>query len=142
MGPDTTVCGEGGMIITNDDDIAKKSRMMASHGEDGRYNHVVLGGNHRLSEIHCAIGIKQLEMLETFVDRRREIAMIYDEALKNNKNIILPKATKNSKHGYHLYVIRVKKEIRDKIINKMKEEAIFLGVHYPTPVHQQVVIKK
>lgn len=137
-----TVCGEGGMIITNDDNIAKTSRMMASHGEEGRYNHVILGNNYRLAEIPSAIGIKQLEMLETFVDRRREIARIYDDALKNNKGIILPKETKNSKHSYHLYVIRVKKEIRDKIIDKMKEDNIILGIHYPTPTHQQVVVKK
>ena len=136
-----TVCGEGGMIITNDDKIAKKSRMMASHGEDGRYNHVILGGNYRLGEIPSAIGIKQLEMLESFVDRRREIAGIYNESFGDNKKIILPKETKNSKHSYHLYVIRVKKEIRDKIIEKMKENNVFLGIHYPTPVHQQIVIK-
>lgn len=137
-----TVCGEGGMVITNNDDIAKKVRMIANHGEEGRYNHVILGGNYRLSEIHSAIGIKQLEMLESFVERRRQIARIYDEAFKNNGKIILPEETKNSKHSYHLYVIRVKKEIRDKIIKKMKEKNIFLGIHYPKPLHQQPIIKE
>lgn len=137
-----TVCGEGGMVVTNDDGIAGKIRMMINHGEEGRYNHVVLGGNHRLSEIHSAIGIKQLGMLESFVERRRQIAKIYDSFFKDNENIIVPFETENSKHSYHLYVIRVKKTIRDNLIEEMKKENIFLGIHYPTPVHQQPLIKK
>ena len=136
-----TVCGEGGMIITNNDGIEKHSRMMANHGESGRYNHVILGSNYRLSEIHSAIGIKQLEMLESFVARRREIAKIYDEEFKNENAIITPKETENSKHSYHLYVIRVNSKIRDKVVEEMKKENIFLGIHYPTPVHKQPVIK-
>ncbi|MBI2043924.1 DegT/DnrJ/EryC1/StrS family aminotransferase [Candidatus Pacearchaeota archaeon] len=137
-----TVCGEGGMVITNNDEIAKKVRMISSHGEEGRYNHVILGGNYRLSEIHSAIGIKQLELLEDFIDRRREIAQLYNELLGNIKGIILPKENTNSKHSYHLYVIRVSSKIRNKIIEKLREGNIFLGIHYPTPVHQQPVIKK
>lgn len=136
-----TVCGEGGMLITNDDEIAKKVRMMSNHGEEGRYNHVILGGNYRLSEIHAAIGIKQLELLEYFIDRRREIAELYNSLLKDVKGIILPKENINAKHSYHLYVVRVNKKIRDKIIEKLREKNIFLGIHYPTPVHQQPVIK-
>tara|TARA_Y100000310_G_scaffold167546_2_gene167397 strand:+ start:34918 stop:36156 length:1239 start_codon:yes stop_codon:yes gene_type:complete len=137
-----TVCGEGGMIITNDDEVAKKAKMMSNHGEDGKFNHVILGNNYRLAEIPSAIGIKQLEMLESFIDRRREIAKIYDEEFKNNEKIILPKETENYKHSYHLYVIRVKKEIRDELIDRLKKENIFLGIHYPVPVHKQPIIKK
>jgi dTDP-4-amino-4,6-dideoxygalactose transaminase len=137
-----TVCGEGGMITTNDDEVAKKILMLRSHGEEGRYNHLILGGNYRLSEIHSAIGIKQLEMLESFVERRREIAKIYDKEFLQNKKIIIPKESENSKHSYHLYVIRVNKKIRDNIIGEMAKENIFLGIHYPTPTHKQPVIKK
>lgn len=137
-----TVCGEGGMIITNNDDIAKSVRMMSNHGEEGRYNHVILGNNYRLSEMHSAIGIKQLEMLESFIDRRRQIAKIYSEGLSGVKGLILPTETQNAKHSYHLYVIRVDKSIRDKIINELAKDNIFAGIHYPTPVHQQPVIKK
>ena len=137
-----TVCGEGGMIITDDDNIAKKARMLISHGEDGRYNHVILGGNYRLSEMHCAIGIKQLELLEKFVERRRELAKIYSKNLSGVKGIILPTEAQNAKHSYHLYVIRVDKKIRNKIIGELAKNNIFAGIHYPTPVHKQPVIKK
>ena len=136
-----TVCGEGGMIVTNDDILAKKMRMMISHGENGRYNHVILGGNYRLSEIHCAIGIKQLELLEKFVERRRELAKIYSENLSGIKEIVLPNEAQNAKHSYHLYVIRVDKKIRNKIMEELAKENIFAGIHYPTPVHKQPVVK-
>lgn len=136
-----TVCGEGGMIITDNGDLANIIKKMRSHGEDGRYNHVVLGGNYRLSEIHCAIGIKQLERLEYFIERRREIAKIYDKMFENNPNIIRPVEAKNAKHSYHLYVIRVSKKIRDDVIKELAKKDIFLGIHYPIPAHRQEVIK-
>ncbi|MBI4116566.1 DegT/DnrJ/EryC1/StrS family aminotransferase [Candidatus Pacearchaeota archaeon] len=137
-----TVCGEGGMIITNDDRIAKMSSMLRNHGEEGRYNHVLPASNYRLSEIHCAIGTKQLELLEDFIEKRRKIAKIYDDAFRNNRRIIIPSENKNSRHSYHLYVIRVPCEKRKKIIDEMGMENIFLGIHYPTPVHLQPAIKK
>lgn len=137
-----TVCGEGGMIITNNDEMAKELRMLRSHGEEGRYNHVILGNNYRLSEIHCAIGIKQLELLNLFIEKRRRIAEIYNHAFKDNKKIILPNEMENAKHSYHLYVIRVDKNKRDNLIKELVKENIFLGIHYPTPVHKQPVILK
>ena len=134
-----TVLGEGGMIITNDDKIAKKCRMIANHGEDGRYNHITIGGNYRLSEIHASIGLKQLELLESFIRRRRDIARQYDKLL-NKKKIIIPKETKNGNHCYHLYVIRVNRDKRNTIIERLKKEGIFLGVHYPIPCHKQKAV--
>lgn len=138
-----TVCGEGGMIVTNNDKVNEISRMLINHGENPnkRYDHVLLGNNHRLSEIHCAIGIKQLELLENFTKRRREIAMLYNQFLKSSQ-IILPSEEKNSEHCYHLYVIRVDSKKRDKIIEELKKEEIYLGIHYPVPCHMQPVIKK
>lgn len=134
-----TVLGEGGMIITDDDELAKKARMIVNHGEDERYNHVVLGGNYRLDEIHCAIGIRQLEKLEEFTKRRKEIAELYDECLKDT-NLILPTKMENAEHAYHLYVIRADPDRRDMIIDGLKKEGIFLGIHYPVPCHKQKVI--
>jgi len=136
-----TVCGEGGMIITNNDNISRMSKMIRSHGEDGRYNHVVHGNNYRLSEIHSAIGIKQLELLESFIERRRELADVYNKCFNGIDGIILPIETKNAKHSYHLYVIRVDKKIRNKIIEELAKDNIFAGVHYPIPAHKQIVIR-
>ncbi len=134
-----TVLGEGGMIVTDDDELAKKARMMISHGEDGRYNHVILGSNYRLDEIHCAIGIKQLEKLNEFTRRRKEIANLYTDCLKDT-NLILPTHMIEAEHGYHLYVIRAEADRRDMIIENLKKDGIFLGIHYPVPCHMQKVI--
>lgn len=131
-----TVCGDGGMIVTNDSDINEKAKMLLNHGQDGTYNHVILGHNYRLSEIHCAIGIEQLELLEQFTERRREIARLYDENLKDT-GLILPYEASYAKHVYHLYVIRTEASKRDKIIEELKKEGIFCGIHYPVACHQQ-----
>lgn len=135
-----SVLGEGGMILTNDDALAQKAKMLISHGERGRYNHEIVGTNYRLSEIHCAIGIKQLEMLESFTKRRKEIAKLYNKLLKDNEEIILPTKLENAEHVYHLYVIRVPIDKRDKIIEALKSSNIFCGVHYPVPCHMQKAV--
>jgi len=135
-----TVCGDGGMIVTNDEEINKKARMLLNHGQDGNYNHVILGHNYRLSEIQCAIGIKQLEMIEHFTKRRREIAELYQENLKDTK-LILPFEAEYARHVYHLYVIRTEADKRDKIIEGLKKEGIHCGIHYPIPCHQQEAVK-
>lgn len=134
-----TVCGDGGMIVTDDDGINRKVHMLRNHGQDGVYNHIVLGHNYRLSEIHCAIGIKQLEMLKNFTKRRREIASIYNEELKET-DLILPFEPQYGKSVYHLYVVRAKAEKRDWIIDELKKKKIYCGIHYPIACHQQKAV--
>jgi dTDP-4-amino-4,6-dideoxygalactose transaminase len=136
-----TVCGEGGMIITNDLEVNMKVRSLLNHGQDGTYNHVMLGHNYRLSEIHSAIGIEQLKLLNYFTVRRREIAQLYHENLKET-DLILPKEADYAQHVYHLYVIKVSPDKRDKIIEELKKENIFCGIHYPIACHQQKIIKE
>jgi len=136
-----TVCGEGGMILTDDPDINKKTKMLLNHGQDGTYNHVILGHNYRLGDIHCAIGIKQLKMLDQFTKRRREIANLYSRELKDT-DLILPKDPDYGKNVYHLYVIRTKAAKRDKIIEELKKDRIYCGIHYPIACHQQRAIKE
>ena len=138
-----TVCGEGGMIITNENKINEISQMLINHGENPnkRYDSIILGNNYRLSEIHCAIGIKQLERLGYFTKRRREIALLYNQLLKDSK-VILPSEEKNAEQCYHLNVIRVNSKKRERIIEELKKEEIYLGVHYPKPCHMQTIVKK
>ncbi|MBU0457438.1 MAG: DegT/DnrJ/EryC1/StrS family aminotransferase, partial [Nanoarchaeota archaeon] len=136
-----TVCGEGGMIITDNPEIYQNCKKLLNHGQDGTYNHVVLGHNYRLSEIHCAIGIKQLELLDNFTKRRREIAKLYTENLKYT-SLILPFEVEYAKSAYHLYVVRTEADKRDKIIEELKKENIYCGIHYPIACHQQKVIKE
>jgi len=138
-----TVCSEGGMIITDNPEINEKARMIINHGEKigKRYEHIMLGNNYRLGEIQCAIGIEQLKLLDFLTEKRRKIAEKYNKLLKN-ANLILPSEANFAKHVYHQYVIRVKAENRDKIIQELRKDNIFLGVHYPVPVHMQPIIKK
>ncbi len=133
-----TVCGEGGMIVTNDPELERKARILLHHGQDGTYNHVLLGNNYRLSEIHCALGVEQLKQIEYFTRRRREIADLYSKNLKDFPGIIsIPQEAPHARHVYHLYVIRVPAHQRNKIIEEMKKEGIFCGIHYPIACHQQ-----
>jgi dTDP-4-amino-4,6-dideoxygalactose transaminase len=134
-----TVCGEGGMITTNDDSVAEMARKLINHGQDGTYNHVLLGHNYRLGEIQCAIGLKQLEMLDSFTQRRRQIAKLYEDLLSDSK-LVLPQEAKHAKHAYHLYVVRCDSNKRKALLNHMKHKGVICGIHYPLASHQQKVI--
>lgn len=136
-----TVLGEGGMIITNSKKLYEYAKMLVDHGQKGRYNHLIAGTNYRLGEIACAIGIKQLELLNSFTERRREIAEIYRTNLQDTE-IILPKEEGYANHCYHLFVVRVDKNKREDIIKMLKQNKINAGIHYPVPCHMQKAVKE
>ena len=133
-----TVLGDGGMITTNDRELAQKVRILRDHGRIQKYVHELLGLNCRLSEIHAAIGREQLRHLAEWNERRRKIATQYN-ALLNNPRVVIPVEREWAKHVYHMYVIRVKQ--RDKLASYLKERGIETGVHYPVPVHRQPCLK-
>ena len=140
--------GEGGIITTNNEEYYEKLKIFRSHGitkdetkltrNDGPwyYEMQYLGYNYRITDIQCALGRSQLRKLESFIERRIEIAKKYDEAFKDNSNIQLPPKSENTRHVYHLYPILVPKEKRSYIFNKLREKDIFAQVHY-IPVHTQ-----
>jgi dTDP-4-amino-4,6-dideoxygalactose transaminase len=137
-----TVCGDGGMIVTNNDELEIKSRMIRDHGRDyrdkeGKYFHRMLGFNFRLSEILGAIGNVQLQNLDEWVKERRKLASIYDDLLTDN--LIKPEELENRKHVYYVYVIRTEK--RDELMEFLKKHEIETGIHYPVPLHQQPIFK-
>jgi perosamine synthetase len=129
-----TVLGDGGMITTNDSQLAQKARMMRDHGRTQKYVHEILGLNCRLSEVHAAIGREQLKHLTGWTERRRAIAAQYDVLLRDS-GVIIPVEREWAKHVYHMYVIRVKQ--RDRLASYLKERGIETGIHYPVPVHRQ-----
>jgi dTDP-4-amino-4,6-dideoxygalactose transaminase len=129
-----TVLGDGGMMTTNDSELAQKVRMMRDHGRTQKYIHEILGLNCRLSEVHAAIGREQLKHLIEWDDRRRAIAARYDVLLRDS-GVVIPVEREWAKHVYHMYVIRV--EQRDKLASYLKEKGIETGIHYPVPVHRQ-----
>jgi dTDP-4-amino-4,6-dideoxygalactose transaminase len=131
-----TVCGDGGSVVTNDEEIAEKVRMLRDHGRREKYIFDALGYNMRFNEIQAAIGIKQLEKLPRWNEARRNIAKKYDQAL--NGLVTTPIEEKWAKHVYHLYVVRTKK--RDKLAEFLKQHGVSTLVHYPVPIHKQPAI--
>ena len=129
-----TVLGDGGMITTNDSELAQKVRMMRDHGRTQKYVHEMFGLNCRLSEVHAAIGREQLKHLTAWTERRRAIAARYD-ALFRDSAVIIPVEREWARHVYYMYVIRVKQ--RDKLASYLKGKGIETGIHYPVPVHRQ-----
>lgn len=133
-----TVLGDGGMISTNNEGLAKKLRMLRDHGRTQKYLHELLGLNCRLSEIHAAIGREQLKHLSQWNDRRHQIAAHYDSLL-NYDGITIPVEKEWARHVYYMYVIRIKS--RDKLVLYLKEKGIETGIHYPIPLHHQPCLR-
>jgi len=129
-----TVLGDGGMITTNDGELARKVGMLRNHGRTQKYVHEMIGLNCRLSEVHATIGREQLKHLAEWTERRRAIAARYNTLLRDS-GVVIPVERKWAKHVYHMYVIRAKQ--RDKLASYLKEKDIETGIHYPVPVHRQ-----
>jgi len=131
--------GEGGMITTDDEDIAHLARMIRSHGESARYEHVLLGYNFRMTDIAAAIGIVQLKKLEKFNNRRIKNAEYLTENLEVLDYIKTPYVMDDAKHVFHQYTVRVKN--REKWMEYLRGEGIGFGVYYPRPIYRQPLYK-
>lgn len=121
--------GDGGAIITNNEQIAKKTRMIANHGRIEKYNHEFEGRNSRLDGIQAGILSVKLKYIDKWTEARINLAKYYLDNLKDIDDIILPKKEDWAKQVYHLFVIRNKK--RDKLMMHLKENGIQTGIHYP-----------
>ena len=132
--------GEGGMITTNDADIATKCRIIRDHGQDGRDNQVMLGYNYRMTDIQAAIGVEQLKKLEGFIGKRIENAKMLSDGLKEIKGIITPPVVPETRHVFNQYTIRVTDAFRisrDALADKLKDAGIGAFVYYPKPIYKQ-----
>jgi aminotransferase EvaB len=124
--------GDGGMVITNNENIARRVRRLRTYGiEDGYYS-VEHGYNSRLDEVHAEILLRKLRRLDGYIARRQEIAARYDEALQKT-SLKLPQTRPGNLHSYYLYVVRHAK--RDRIIKRLAEHDIFVNISYPWPIH-------
>jgi len=135
-----TVCGDGGIIVTNNETVADKSKVLRNQGERVKYVHEYLGFNMRLSEIHACIARIQLKHLDEWNAARRKNAEEYDTLLANLEKVTLPIQRKWAQHVYHYYVIRYPQ--RDKLQKHLTSKGIGVGVHYPTPIHLEPIYKK
>lgn len=140
--------GEGGMIVTDNEDFYKKMVLFRSHGitrddsmmtrNDGPwfYQQFDLGYNYRITDIQCALGCSQMKKLDRFLARRKEIVARYNEAFADCDNIITPYQLSDTESGWHLYIVQVKNCDRRKVFENMREKGIGVNVHYiPVYMH-------
>lgn len=118
--------GDAGGMVTNDDDIAEQCRMIANHGQAGKHNHQLIGRNSKLDGVQAAILSVKLKYLDQWTDARIANAATYSQHLEG---ATLPQTRPNSKHVFHLYVVQVPE--REKLLEALKEQNIFAGIHYP-----------
>jgi len=126
--------GDGGMIVTNDASVSEKARLIREYGWKERYVSDIHGWNSRLDEIQAAILKIKLRYLDQDNQKRISIAERYSKEL-SSLPVRLPSVNKDSKHVFHLYVVRTKD--RDKLITFLKDNGVQALVHYPKPVHMQ-----
>ncbi|MEP6768720.1 MAG: DegT/DnrJ/EryC1/StrS family aminotransferase [Acidobacteriota bacterium] len=133
-----TVLGDGGMVTTDDDEVARAVRLLRDHGRSDKYTHVAVGFNLRFNEIQAAVGRKQLALLETFIEKRRAVARHYDTALTGIEGLRTPLERPGTRMVYHLYPIRMKDQAtRDALRDHLTRAGIETGVHYPIANHLQ-----
>lgn len=134
--------GEGGMVVTDDEELYQRLVLFRSHGitrdaslltEDGGpwfYQQLELGYNYRITDIQCALGCSQMKKLQRFIGRRRELASRYDEALKDCPHLILPYQLPQTDSGYHLYIIQVTDCDRRQVFEELRAKGVGVNVHY------------
>jgi dTDP-4-amino-4,6-dideoxygalactose transaminase len=122
--------GDAGAIVTSDESLAKKARMFANHGRIDKYDHEMEGVNSRLDGLQAAILGVKLRHLDTWSEARRKNAYLYNKHLQGT-DLVTPSEIANVKAVYHLYVVRVKMNIRSKLQEHLKSKGIATGIHYP-----------
>ncbi|MDR1522910.1 MAG: DegT/DnrJ/EryC1/StrS family aminotransferase [Endomicrobium sp.] len=132
--------GEGGMVLTNNKNSDKYGRQIINHGRESHSTHTVLGYNYRLTNLAAAIGIAQLEQLESWIKKRIEIANMYNEAFKELDFLQIPFVPKHYRHVFHQYTLRVNQ--RDKFIKYLAKNDIGSGIYYNTVMYNQPFYKQ
>ncbi len=132
--------GEGGMITTDDDHIAEQCRLIRNHGMKVRYYHEMVGFNFRMSDLHAAIGLAQMDRLKEFTEKRTRNAAYLNE---NLRTVITPKVKENYGHVWHQYTIRLDGgRNRDAAVKQLNAAGVGTGIFYPVPAHQQQYMRQ
>ncbi|MDD5712317.1 MAG: DegT/DnrJ/EryC1/StrS family aminotransferase [Smithellaceae bacterium] len=126
--------GDGGMIITKDEQLAATIRILRNHGSEKRYYHKMIGYNSRLDEIQAAIIRVKLKRIDAYNEGRRANARAYCAAIKA-ADVVLPVEAEGCRHVYHQFTLKVKN--RDRLQQVLQEKGIASAVYYPVPLHRQ-----
>ena len=133
--------GDAGIVCTKNKKMFKKIKFFREYGWKKKNIGVSEGYNKRLDELHAGILNVKLDNIDKFNKKRISIANKFYNLIKSKK-ILLPQKNNNKKHVFHLFVIRVKNNLRSKFISYLKKNGIFPGIHYPIPNHKQIPFRK
>lgn len=129
--------GDGGAILTNDDALADKIKMIANHGQSKRYYHDLVGCNSRLDTIQAAVLEVKLRHLDEYINARRAVADVYDKAFASDSRINTPFRAKYSRHVFHQYTLILEGIDRNKLHDYLAARNIPSMIYYPVPAHRQ-----
>ncbi len=129
--------GDGGALMTNDESLAKKMKMIANHGQSVKYVHDSIGCNSRLDTMQAAILNVKLKHLDTYRDNRNKVADAYDVAFANIDGLITPARTKQSNHVFHQYTMKIKNGKRDELKKFLESKGVPSMIYYPIPLYKQ-----
>lgn len=137
--------GEGGMITTDNEDIAQKARMIRNQGQRERYVHQILGYNYRMTDIAAALGIYQLRGLDELNSKRIENAAFLASRIGKIRGLMPPFVMPDVKHVFHQFTTRVTTDFRisrDDLKARLRSRGVGVEVYYPLPIHKQPYYQK
>lgn len=132
------MCGEGGVVTTDNLDYVKAMKSFRQHGMTETYEYDYLGFNYRMSDLHAAIAVEQIKKADRFNEKRVAHATQLSSRMANIKGILLPRIQEDRTHVFHQYTIRVTDDAnvkRDTLVDALRERGVGAGVYYPKPLH-------
>ncbi len=134
--------GDGGMIVTRDEALAQRTRLLRHHGDRARYDHVIIGRNSRLDELQAAVLRAKLSHLDAWTAARRRLAALYTRLLAplRDDGVVLPEARPECVHAFHAYTVRCPN--RDDVARRLAEQGIATQVYYPTTLTHQPALRQ
>jgi UDP-2-acetamido-2-deoxy-ribo-hexuluronate aminotransferase len=131
--------GDGGAIMTNDDELAVKLKMIANHGQSKRYYHDLVGCNSRLDTLQAAVLQIKLKYLDSYIDARRKLADSYDTAFRAHPKLVTPYRSAYCKHVFHQYTLILEGIDRNELHAYLADRKIPSMIYYPVPAHRQKI---
>jgi perosamine synthetase len=142
----TMTTGEGGIVTTDDAELNRLGSLIRSHGDDGRYHHIIFGLNYRITDIMSAIGLNQLSQLDQFLKKRRHNAEVLLKGLKTIDGVAPQKITDKTNPSYSYFSVTLDPDIihctRDDFMKALIAENIDCGVHYPASLTKQPIVEQ